>query len=542
MGERSSRVGAKPVASPLLVVRASRRLARFVWLSSGTLGLARALTLGACGTMTVQSQFRRFSWKALGLGGACWVMSWSASASAQQIENEISVQRFDPAPGPGNFITTRSARSEGQLVWTAGFMANYAYRPLSIKICRTSPCGEAGTPGVRLIPVVENLVSGDAYGSFTIFPELQLGLRVPVSWVKGQGIDSTGNPREGGLSAVGMGDLQLEAKGRFYGSPESPYALGAYAYATVPFGDWTARGSYIGSSTGSVGGALVGDVRLGDWTAGVNLGAIYRGEARIGTGTVLGPEARWGAAVGYQVGPIVRVVADVWGSTNFTSSLGANAAELDLAAQVTPLGLPLTFTAGAGVGIFKGIGVPDARAFLGVVYNADIRDRDGDGIIDALDACPDEPEDKDGFEDSDGCPEPDNDGDGIPDVKDQCPNEPEDFDGFQDEDGCPDPDNDGDGILDEHDLCPDEPENFNGFQDGDGCPDEKDSDGDGILDSLDQCPNEPEDYDGFEDEDGCPDPDNDGDGIPDTEDECIDLPEDGKGTGREKTDGCPYDA
>ena len=42
----------------------------------------------------------------------------------------------------------------------------------------------------------------------------------------------------------------------------------------------------------------------------------------------------------------------------------------------------------------------------------------------------------------------DSDGDGIPDEIDRCPLDPEDKDGFQDEDGCPDPDNDQDGILD----------------------------------------------------------------------------------------------
>ncbi|MEB2324124.1 MAG: hypothetical protein OZ921_16545, partial [Sorangiineae bacterium] len=57
-------------------------------------------------------------------------------------------------------------------------------------------------------------------------------------------------------------------------------------------------------------------------------------------------------------------------------------------------------------------------------------DRDRDGIRDSLDRCPDDPEDRDGFEDEDGCPDPDNDRDGIPDAKDRCPNEPEDRDGF----------------------------------------------------------------------------------------------------------------
>ncbi len=100
-------------------------------------------------------------------------------------------------------------------------------------------------------------------------------------------------------------------------------------------------------------------------------------------------------------------------------------------------------------------------------------DRDGDGIVDRFDACPDDPEDFDGYEDVDGCPDPDNDGDGILDVDDSCPIDPEDFDGFEDEDGCPDEDNDRDGLLDVDDECPDEPEVYNGFEDEDGCPDEE---------------------------------------------------------------------
>jgi hypothetical protein len=99
----------------------------------------------------------------------------------------------------------------------------------------------------------------------------------------------------------------------------------------------------------------------------------------------------------------------------------------------------------------------------------------------------------------------DTDGDGIPDFRDNCRRQPEDFDGFQDTDGCPDLDNDGDGIPDSLDLCPNDAEDLDGFEDTDGCPD-LDNDGDGIVDSRDMCPNEPEDLDGFEDADGCPDP------------------------------------
>ena len=67
-----------------------------------------------------------------------------------------------------------------------------------------------------------------------------------------------------------------------------------------------------------------------------------------------------------------------------------------------------------------------------------VGDRDKDGIPDNLDKCPDDPEDKDGFEDDDGCPDPDNDKDGILDKNDACPNEPETVNGVDDEDGCPD--------------------------------------------------------------------------------------------------------
>jgi OmpA-OmpF porin, OOP family len=126
-------------------------------------------------------------------------------------------------------------------------------------------------------------------------------------------------------------------------------------------------------------------------------------------------------------------------------------------------------------------------------------DRDHDGILDNVDKCPDQPEDKDGFEDADGCPDPDNDKDGILDAADKCPNEPEDKDGFQDADGCPDPDNDADGIPDTADKCPNEPEDRDGFEDADGCPD-PDNDKDGVLDTADKCPNEP----GPPDNDGCP--------------------------------------
>ncbi len=197
-------------------------------------------------------------------------------------------------------------------------------------------------------------------------------------------------------------------------------------------------------------------------------------------------------------------------------------------------------------------------------------DSDDDGVPNKYDLCPKDPEDMDGFEDQDGCPDPDNDKDGVCDPyvmekgqlekfkgicqgSDKCVEVAEDKDGYQDEDGCPDPDNDKDGIPDLKDKCPNDPEDMDGFEDNDGCPD-PDNDKDGICDTWvmekglgdkytsacklsDKCPGDAEDKDEFEDEDGCPDPDNDKDGIKDAVDKCPMQPENFNGV--EDEDGCP---
>lgn len=198
----------------------------------------------------------------------------------------------------------------------------------------------------------------------------------------------------------------------------------------------------------------------------------------------------------------------------------------------------LYFAAGAGIPK-TGFQASNVRAVIGFMYEPAVEDRDGDGIPDDDDGCPDAAEDKDGFEDRDGCPDLDNDGDGILDVDDACPLVKEDYDGDRDEDGCPEGregDRDGDGIPDDVDDCPDVPEDFDGFQDQDGCPD-LDNDADGIPDEKDLCPDDPEDFDGFQDEDGCPDPDNDSDRILDVDDRCPNEPE--TYNGYKDEDGCP---
>jgi OOP family OmpA-OmpF porin len=112
----------------------------------------------------------------------------------------------------------------------------------------------------------------------------------------------------------------------------------------------------------------------------------------------------------------------------------------------------------------------------------------------------------------DGCP--DRDGDGIRDEEDLCP----DVKGVATFKGCPD--TDSDGIEDSKDMCP----NVKGPIATNGCPD---TDNDGVNDGIDKCPQ----VAGSPAHSGCPDTDNDA--VFDDIDKCITIP----GTATNK--GCP---
>lgn len=113
------------------------------------------------------------------------------------------------------------------------------------------------------------------------------------------------------------------------------------------------------------------------------------------------------------------------------------------------------------------------------------KDRDNDGIVDSLDACPDIP----GLAKFNGCADTDN--DGIADKDDKCPA----VAGLARYQGCPIPDRDKDGINDEEDKCPD----LAGVARYQGCP-VPDRDKDGVNDEEDKCP----DLAGDAANNGCP--------------------------------------
>lgn len=159
-----------------------------------------------------------------------------------------------------------------------------------------------------------------------------------------------------------------------------------------------------------------------------------------------------------------------------------------------------------------GDGVPDKKDECpdeaGPIALKGCPDRDGDGIPDKVDECPDQA----GLAQFNGCP--DRDGDLVPDKDDACP----DVAGLANLRGCPDKDNDG--IPDKDDACPDEA----GVAYLMGCPD---TDGDSVANHLDKCPT----VAGSKEHFGCPD--TDGDGLYDHEDKCPTE------AGPKSNGGCP---
>ncbi|TNF25815.1 MAG: hypothetical protein EP329_22320 [Deltaproteobacteria bacterium] len=394
---------------------------------------------------------------------------------------------------------------------------------------------------------VDQRIVGEVALGFGFFDHFSLAVAMPMVLSQGgDDLELFGRPGDT-LSGAAVGDLRVFPKVRVL-DPASFGGIGLHLSCPVaiPTGD---QDSFLSDGGVSFTPTLGMDYRTeSQIVVAFNIGYRVRPE-RVLYNYVSDDSLEWGIGLSVPVVPeLLTVQGTTFGSVDTAKSLDpVDFAEksdtngltvegaLALQLQVVP---GLAVTAGVGGALLRGVGSPDVRAFLAIDWAAGEgpQDTDLDGIFDPDDKCPEKPEDKDGFEDEDGCPELDNDGDGIPDKTDGCPNEAEDKDGFEDQDGCPDPDNDLDGVPDAEDKCPAEKEDQDGFDDGDGCPD-PDNDKDGLDDVLDKCPNEAEDKDGVMDGDGCPETDADGDGVPDEKDKCGDRPETKNGI--KDDDGCP---
>lgn len=332
--------------------------------------------------------------------------------------------------------------------------------------------------------VVASLVPMTLYGGWTQEDVGRFDLFVPVY----AHVDAP----QTGYGGAALGDARLQAVLPF--PVDGPVQIGFVPRIEIPTGsrDALVRRGFSAGGHFALGGES-SDATLG-WLANLGLtGAAAEQFGGVALGStvdaVVGGWAR--ATDAFRVGADVDLHAGL-----ARSDAGANTwstAHL-FAQQVVPSGWGMTL--GGGTGLIGGVGAPEYRILFGVHYGAAMPDPDGDGLTGSADQCANIPEDMDGYQDSDGCPDDDNDGDGVSDADDQCPDEQEDADGFQDDDGCLDADNDGDGMADAYDACPDAAGNQK------GCPD---SDGDGLSDADDACPRRKKPAEErLEFSDGCP--------------------------------------
>ncbi len=448
------------------------------------------------------------------------------SARAQTVPSPaVELHQFHGSP-----FSDRTLRLDGTNVlppWRvrAGLDVDYASRPLVVTDA------SAGNRSYALVRQAAGLNLRLALG---LGHRLEIAALIPVTaYQSGDTPTGAAAPASGGLEAVRLG-----GKVRLLGNGMSGASLGAVALVAIPTGT---GGGLVHESGLGAEAKVFGDLRIGRLTASLGGGVRLRQATHL-YDIDLGNELVGAASVDARLDTRTSFFAELAGATSLAHPARS--------AKQTPLELllggrqrfgALTIFGAIGPGLREGYGTPVLRLVAGASWSNAPLDADHDGIDDETDLCPLVPEDRDGFEDADGCPDLDNDNDGIPDTKDKCPDVAEDKDGFEDEDGCPDLDDDKDGVPDAQDKCPKQPETKNGYKDDDGCPDRNmrlvDEDKDGVMDDVDKCPNEPEDKDGFEDDDGCPDLDNDKDGIPDAQDKCPNEPETINNV--KDDDGCP---
>jgi outer membrane protein OmpA-like peptidoglycan-associated protein len=453
----------------------------------------------------------------------------AAQSTATTGTTDVALDQYRPSP-----FSDRVLRLDGTSVipwgqFRVGLDLDYALRPL-VLVDQAPAISQVGTDGPDH-NLIEHAVSGALLASVGLGRSLEAGLVVPLTLFQ----TGDGAPGVGAPSTMGLGNPQLGLKVHL--ASLGAVGFGAAALAAIPVGTGT-----LTHDAGFGGTARAfADYRRGAVGLGLRAGFRYHAE-RTFYSVALGSELEYAAAGTYRLAARTLALVEIAGATAAKSPFAdPKQSPVEAVAGLRHRMGKVWLTVAAGPGFVEGYGSPIFRAVAGVTWANRPPDSDGDGVPDDEDRCPEIPEDRDGFQDADGCPDPDNDSDGIPDVTDKCPDQPEDKDGFEDSDGCPDLDNDRDGIPDSVDKCPGKPETKNGFEDEDGCPDElpppSDRDGDGILDDDDECPEEAEDKDGFEDADGCPDLDNDKDGIPDATDKCPLQPETINGVDDE--DGCP---
>ncbi len=362
--------------------------------------------------------------RAIGASLLLIACAWTTPASAQR---DFDAERFHPALDRFGFLGFQGTTTPGPNRWNLGLWVSYLKSPLK------SP----GSPKPRI--AIENRLGGDL--------QLQLGLggrgalAVELPFVMYQwGNDAVfGLPS---LTGAALGDPRVTTRVRILGEPtdkdtERSDGPGVALLAMVPIPVGTEkRFSSQGQFTFDL--QALADFHILGTGGGVMLGWRFRPDKVTVGAAELKQEMLYGVSFKLPI-PVVAnlfTIAELRGSTSFRGHQ-SNTLEGDLGVRYISGGF--TVTGAIGTGFVRGLGAPTLRAVVGVAWRRQSTDLDNDGVPDDDDECARLPEDLDGFQDSDGCPDPDNDNDMVPDVDDRCPNE-EALEGQDDdEDGCTDP-------------------------------------------------------------------------------------------------------
>ncbi len=381
-------------------------------------------------------------------------------AGATRAQTGFSLDRLAPAPAGDPFFVTASPEVTGDRRLVASLLADLAHAPLVLR--STADGREYGR-------IVSSRLNARLQASFSLDSRFLIDLEAPVALVN-QGsspISPRGiqYPSPAGLAA---GDLRLGGRAVLWRHPHQRLQLALGGAIWLPTGrrsEYTGDGTLRAMVMGAAGGVIADHVQ---WAA--NLGFHARGERVLASNVVaqeifLAASAGWLAARGrVMLGP------ELWASGPLTDkgdflSARTTAAEVILGLHFR--GRVVQFGVGTGAGLTVAMGTPDARLVARFAYAplppepprvappsvpAPPTDRDGDGIVDADDACPLVSGVRQKDPRKNGCPL-DRDEDGIVDADDACPLAPGVRDPDPRKNGCP-PDRDGDGIVDADDACP----------------------------------------------------------------------------------------
>jgi len=412
--------------------------------------------------------------------GLCWAATWPLltlligipSARAE----DVDTQRFQPRATTGGYFVTEGTDVRNPLdPFSLGLWLSYGHNPL------------IAVQNDEIVQrIIAHQVALDLTASYSFATWFEVGLHAPLAYLAGDDV-----------SEGAIGDLRVLPKFRLLDDKTDAVGLALLADVRLPT---HTSNFYGGARLPAFAPRLLVDHRFGlsGFRMGLDFGALIR-KATEYRNVDAASEIQAGVGMGYRFnggqGP-VEIMLDMRSFVGMKSPDAEEVGLEGLLGAAIDVARDWKVNAGGGLGLLEGFGVPTARAFVGVRWEPSPNDPDRDGLRnkkskdrdEALRAKDDERKDQaPGAANDDGSAEEDDGSDepaSVDDVDDAereaaikggydaCPDLPEDLDGVEDEDGCPEGDIDRDGVLDYIDRCPKEDETINGYRDDDGCPDE----------------------------------------------------------------------